>query len=89
MLKAIQIQPDAVGRAFQQQLGAVPSVTEKRRRKSEFVKLRQVLMALRLVPVNFDMHHIAWGVDKNGNETILVAGEHKLSTIAADCAQRA
>lgn len=77
MLKAIQIQPDAVGRAFQQQLGAVPSVTAKRRRKSEFVKLRQVLMALRLVPPNFDMHHICWGVDRNGNETILIAGDSR------------
>ena len=84
MLKAIQVQPDAVGRAFQQQLGAVPSVTEKRRRKSEFVKLRQVLMALRLVPTNFDMHHIAWGVDRNGNETILVAGEDRLTATAAE-----
>jgi len=77
MLRAIPIRAETVGQAFQQQLAATYALKSKAKRKAEFNRMKRTLIGLRLVPVNFDIVYIAWGVDKNGCETIVVTGDDR------------
>ena len=77
MFEAIQIPAESVGLAFQQQLAATYSIKNKRKSKSEFNRMARTLRDLRLVQPNFDISHITFGVDRNGNKAIIIAGQHR------------
>ncbi len=75
MLKAIQIQTETVGLAFQQTLAAQYAQKSKSKRRSEFNRLKRSLLAMRLIPAELDIQHIGWSIDRNGATHILVTGE--------------
>jgi hypothetical protein len=80
MPQAIPIRAETVGLAFQQQLAATYALKSKSKRKAEFNRMKRTLIGLRIVPANFDIVYITWGVDKNGCETIVVTGDDREST---------
>lgn len=76
-MSTIPLKPEAVGLAFLQQIGTVNLLTSKRKRKSLFLKLIRSLNNLDLIPAKFDVNYLTFGVDSNGNEIILVEGQHE------------
>lgn len=74
MLKAIPISAETVGLAFQAQLAVQYAQKSKRKRRTEFNRLKRTLIAMRLVPTTFDIQYIGWSIDHNGEHHILVVG---------------
>jgi len=62
-----------VGLAFQQALDAVGSTgLTKRVKKAEFNRLKKTLVALRQVPDDVEITHVANGITSNGDNVIIV-----------------